>query len=310
MKYDDLKIIQQLAILRDMINQPQVHEFDYIPQPVFYPIKGTNYVMDVSGDNTLHRTQIKWTNEEEDVASIVFKDREWCNTPDMVMLLLQNGDITLKDDDNVIDRFGLTNTVHISRDLEGSLKQILAMLKSFDKIVSTEKTARPLIELMLSLIPIARRFPEELFNTLHIDKTTTQLLDNLNLSILSLLREQDENENIASPNLTIHGHNRYMVTFDRTMKLSLYITLGDINQPDAVSMEWGYRNTHGDLCHFRLQDIMNPLETCEQIADKLQEAIAESEHREHLTILLNYFLSFYIDASEHVGSLLKEQGAI
>ena len=59
MKYDDLKIIQQLAILRDMINQPQVHEFDYIPQPVFYPIKGTNYVMDVSGDNTLHRTQIK-----------------------------------------------------------------------------------------------------------------------------------------------------------------------------------------------------------------------------------------------------------
>lgn len=181
MKFEDLKLIQQVNILGNMINTP---DKDARYNNVFYPVPDTAYIIDVKQVHVSRSVEICFNGNDMymddnyhgiSISSWGSPDGDDDSDSIHIEFNMAGPD----DKDGVLDRYGLLAGLLIKNNLLEGLKKISTIIASLTKLNFVAGKPGELIDRMIELIPIAQSFPSELFEQVYIDPIGHWVVDTI-----------------------------------------------------------------------------------------------------------------------------------
>ena len=165
MKFEDLKLIQQITILSNMMETPDTSK---TKEENIHRIPDTNYVIDVMDVYTSTSAYIPVSSGEDgdiDVDfSSVYPSDEGEDSVSLDFVMVRN-----HEENSSIDKFGLLAGLILSGDLVTGLKKIISILGTLSKLGFVKGNPSEVLKRMLELIPIAKTLPTEIFERVYID---------------------------------------------------------------------------------------------------------------------------------------------
>ena len=187
MRFKDLKLIQQVAILSNMIDKPDVSKR---LEKNIYHIPDTDYIVDaveaytatdiyvpMSPDTLYPTTGVNF--------SVPMYDGNYEDKLQLEFVLGHGDDV-----DSPIDKFGLLAGMEVKGELATGLQKVIDITKTLFKLGFVKNNPSEILKRLLSLIPIAESLPTELFERIYIDPIGAKMVSDIHESINVVLRQE------------------------------------------------------------------------------------------------------------------------
>lgn len=188
MKFQDLKLIQQLMILSNMIDKPDVTE--RLAENI-YRVPDSDYVIDAIEVYTASSVHVSVLPDDNDgYYGVNFtSDLRRQSDTDKVNLEFVLGQVD--DESKQIDKFGLLAGMTVKGDLTTALEKLIAITETLVNIGFVENNPNEVLKRLLSLIPIAESLPSELFERVYIDPIGSNVVNVIRESIVVALKKDN-----------------------------------------------------------------------------------------------------------------------
>lgn len=302
MKFEDLRLIQQISILGDML----LDENERDPNKPHYAVPGTSYKLSRKMEGTTEQYIIPIDLEPGKNKIIQFTGS--LTTPEdhlTVTISMDDGS-----QDKELDKFALLSGVTIRGDLKESLENIAAMMVSFQEIGFVISDNAQIFTKLISLIDIAKAFPEELFNSIYVDPVGVQTISLLNDIIGEEMRKKEQTEKLIyevryrGSNI-IYKPTAVYTILDETLGLTLVAHYGLIKPNRLVLSVGDYRTDIDDLSTTALGTVKfdsskDAIQFLESLKEQAYEKVKGIDDEEIYTTLLDAYFDVVEASREEI----------
>ena len=294
MKFEDLKLIQQIAILSNMIETPNTTRK---PENEIYRVPDTDFVIDIMDVYTTTDVYMPLESNEDDgfdVNFTAFYNPE--EEEERVTLEFVIGQDYASE--SPIDKFGLLAGMSLRGELGPALKKIIEVVGTLTNLGFVKNNPTGILTRMLELIPVAKSLPSELFESVYIDPIGTNTVkvihESMNAALITYEKEYLK-QGIIIPDFA-YGHRVLHgdpVVNDTARELDLTVNYGIIGLNNIIVFEVSGYDGEGFVRNTLASKKVTSLDSPESILDGLKkdvyDALDKNENKTYLLPLVDAY---------------------